>query len=274
LQPVSGTISGTSNASLALPGFYCKNKGHIPGYIPHTYVNDGVCDYDLCCDGSDEWEGVGGVKCVDKCGEIGKEWRRLDDIRQKAARNALKKRDELVKEAQSLRAGVEMSITRLEGEIKVLETQKVELEKKYQEVERRERGKGVTSKGPGSKITILAGLAKQRVEELRNSLVSVTEKRNALREKVKELEAILSTFKEEYNPNFNDEGVKRAVKSWEDYAANKVESDDSAEDRDIEEISKPDSESEGINWADFESEDEETDTAARKCYLVRSIISN
>jgi len=69
------------------------------------------------------------------------------------------------------------------------------------------------------------------VEELRGKLVSVVGKRDALKEKVKQLETILSTFKEEYNPNFNDEGVKRAVKSWEDYAANKVETDDSAEDR-------------------------------------------
>jgi protein kinase C substrate 80K-H len=99
------------------------------------------------------------------------------------------------------------------------------------------------------------------VEELREGLVKVVGKRDALKEKVKELEAILSKFKEEYNPNFNDEGVKRAVKSWEDYAANKGESDDSAEERDIEEISKPDSESEGINWAEWETE-QESDTDA------------
>ena len=77
-QPVAGTISGTSNATIVLPGFYCKNKGHVPGYIPFTYVNDGVCDYEVCCDGSDEWEGAGGVKCEDKCKEIGKEFKRLD----------------------------------------------------------------------------------------------------------------------------------------------------------------------------------------------------
>jgi protein kinase C substrate 80K-H len=79
------------------------------------------------------------------------------------------------------------------------------------------------------------------------------------------LETILSTFKEEYNPNFNDEGVKRAVKSWEDYAAKKdaaAETDESAEDRDIEEISKPDSETEGINWTEWETE-EESDVEAR-----------
>jgi len=262
-QPLAGSAS--KNTSVALPGYYCKNKGHIPSYIPHMYVNDGACDYELCCDGSDEWEGVGGIKCEDKCKEIGKEWRKLDEIRQKSARAALKKKDELLKEAAELRAGVEMSIGRLEVEIKTREAEAEELKKVYEEVERRERGKVVKSAGKGSKVTVLAGLAKTRVEELRNALTGVVSKRDALKEKVAKLEAILSTFKEEYNPNFNDEGVKRAVKSWEDYAANKGdESDDPAEDRDLESISKPDSETEGINWAEWETEGEESDVEARK----------
>jgi protein kinase C substrate 80K-H len=246
-----------------LPGFYCKNKGHIPAYIPHTYVNDGVCDYEVCCDGSDEWEGVGGVKCPDKCQGIGKEWRRLDEIRHQAAANALKKKADLVAQARGLRDGLVANIAQLAGEIKELEGQTAELERKYNDIERRERGRVVISKGKGSKVTVLAGLAKQRVEELRNALVSVAEKRDGLKARVRELETILSTFKEEYNPNFNDEGVKRAVKAWEDYAANKVETDDEEEDSEIEEITQPDSETEGINWTEWETEAEESDTAAR-----------
>ncbi|KAN0117459.1 putative glucosidase 2 subunit beta [Hyaloscypha variabilis] len=252
-------IVGAPNTTFALPGFYCKNKGHIPNYISHTFVNDGVCDYEVCCDGSDEWAGVGGVKCEDKCKEIGKEWRRLDDIRQKSARAALKKKTELVNEAQALRAGVQLRISNLQVEIKDLEKKVEESKKKYEEVERSERGKVVKSQGKGSKVTVLAGLAKQRVEELRDAVIGLVNKRDELRNKVKELETILSTFKEEYNPNFNDEGVKRAVKSWEDYAAKKDaagEVDESAEDRDIEEVSKADSETEGINWAEWETEEE------------------
>ncbi|KAH6678379.1 putative glucosidase 2 subunit beta [Halenospora varia] len=263
-QPVSGGGAGLINSTLALPGYYCKNKGHIPGYIPFMYVNDGVCDYELCCDGSDEWEGVGGTKCEDRCKEIGKEWKKLDEVRQKAARNALKKKAGLVSDAQALRAGVEISIGRLETEIREKEAKAEELKRRFEEVERRERGKVVSSSEgkPGSKVTVLAGLAKQRVEELREGLTKVVKKRDELKEKVVKLEAILSTFKEEYNPNFNDEGVKRAVKAWEDYAANKVDSDDSAEERDIEDISRPDTESEGINWAEWETDSEESDVEA------------
>ncbi|KAG4028222.1 hypothetical protein MFRU_023g00590 [Monilinia fructicola] len=264
-QPLQGTTgSSPHNTSLALPGYYCKNKGHIPAYVPFTYVNDGVCDYELCCDGSDEWEGVGGTKCADKCAEIGKEWRRLDEIRAKAQVKANKKRDELVKEAQTLRAGVKLSIGRTELEISQLEKKEEELKQKYEEVERRERGKVVkTSEGKTSKVAILALMAKNRVEELRETLTEVQAKKIALQNKVKELEGILSRFKEERNPNFNDEGVKRAVKAWEDYAANKdaTEADDiSSQDAAVEETAK--AENDGIEWETWENDQEESDVDA------------
>src|SRR6202012_6140089 len=101
------------NDTEALPGFYCQNKGHNPAYVPFTLVNDGVCDYELCCDGSDEWAGVGGVKCEDKCKELGAEWRKQNDARQKAHSAAMRKRRELVAEAARLRKELEDKIADL-----------------------------------------------------------------------------------------------------------------------------------------------------------------
>ncbi|TGO13423.1 hypothetical protein BTUL_0070g00530 [Botrytis tulipae] len=264
-QPLQGTTgSSPHNTSLVLPGYYCKNKGHIPTYVPFTYVNDGVCDYELCCDGSDEWENVGGTKCADKCAEIGKEWRRLDDIRTKAQVKANKKRDELVHEAQRLRADVQMSIGRTELEISQLEKKEEELKQKYEEVERKERGKVVkTSEGKTSKVSILALMAKTRVAELRDALTGVQAKKVALQNKVNELEGILTRFKEERNPNFNDEGVKRAVKAWEDYAATKDASeaeDTESQDAAVDETAK--AENDGIEWETWENDEEESDVDA------------
>ncbi|KAJ3288781.1 hypothetical protein HDU79_004592 [Rhizoclosmatium sp. JEL0117] len=34
--------------------FFCANNGHEPAQLPSNRVNDGVCDFELCCDGSDE----------------------------------------------------------------------------------------------------------------------------------------------------------------------------------------------------------------------------
>lgn len=261
-----GSVSGTTNTTTALPGFYCKNKGHRPEYIPFTYVNDGVCDYEICCDGSDEWEGAGGVKCEDRCAAMGKEFKKKAEVREKAALQARKKRAEMVKKAQELRAGIADKVKKLEMEVAALKLKEADAKRKYEEVERKERGRvvqGGTAKA--SKASVLAGLAKRRVEELREALLGTMQKRDEAREKVKELEGILSTFKTEYNPNFNDEGVKRAVKAWEDYAASKTTTaeDNAAEERDIDEIAKSDAENGGIDWEEWQ-EEEESDVDARK----------
>ncbi|KAH8808531.1 protein kinase-like protein C substrate [Xylogone sp. PMI_703] len=274
LHQVAGLDNVSGPQAFALPGFYCKNKGHRPEYLSFSYVNDGVCDYEICCDGSDEWQGAGGVKCEDRCKEIGKEWRKLDEERQKSLRTALKKKDELLSEAKKARDDIAEELKTLGNEIVAQEQKAKELKEKFEEVKRRERGKVVGSTGgKASRTTVLAGLAKQRVEELRNALTNTIATRNALKQRVAELEGILATFKEEYNPNFNDEGVKRAVKAWEDYAANKDDTDNSAVERDYDEIAKPDTEQEGINWVEWETEEESDVEAiyAFEEYLPKSV---
>jgi len=129
------------------------------------------------------------------------------------------------------------------------------------EVERREKGKIVKSQGAKQgKMGVLVGLARQRTEELRDHLIRVRQERDTSKDRVKELEAILTTFKEEYNPNFNDEGVKRAVRAWEDYAARDKSGDDTAaHDRDLNEITKTDQES-GLDWETYlEAEGEDVE---------------
>ncbi|OOF93699.1 hypothetical protein ASPCADRAFT_7273 [Aspergillus carbonarius ITEM 5010] len=241
----------------ALPGFYCKNKGHKPAYVPFQRVNDGICDYELCCDGSDEWAHVGGTKCADKCKEIGKEWRKKEEQRQKSMTAALKKKKELLVEASRQQKEVEEGIERLEGEIQAQELKVKDLQAELEVVEKEEQSKVVKGKTEG-KVNVLAGLAKGRVEELRSALVDVRKERDDTRARVSELEEILSKFKVEYNPNFNDEGVKRAVRSWEDYAAKGTLENtvNSAQDRDLDEIAKPDDEKSGINWEQWETEED------------------
>lgn len=258
---------GSFDETLALPGFYCKNKGHVPSYIPFTNVNDGKCDYELCCDGSDEYEGVGGVKCPDQCASIGKEWRKQDEARQKSLANARQKRKELVAESGRLRKEVEDRITTLKTQIEG-QTQKVDaLTKSLAEIERAEKGKVVRGAGKGGKVTVLASLAKERIQELTDNVERVRQERDAAKGRIDELEAMLKRFKEEYNPNFNDEGVKRAVKAWEDYAAQDWPAPDAARDRDLDEILKPDSES-AIKWDEFDTV-EESDVDVRKYTLTQ-----
>ncbi|KAI1260694.1 glucosidase II beta subunit-like protein [Xylariaceae sp. FL1019] len=258
VQPLPSSLSGSTNTTNALPGFWCENKGHVGAYVPFMYVNDGVCDYDLCCDGTEEYR-VGGTKCDNRCAEIGKEWRRVEKQRQENFDKANKKRVVMVKESQDLRKEVEKKVKNIESEIKDLEKKQAELKTKLEDVERADKGRVVKSEGPG-KLGVLAGLAKTRVNELREALSDVVDERKVLQDKVAELEGILSAFKEEYNPNFNDEGVKKAVRAWEEYAANKVEeAKDAFSESDLAEIVKEDTESSGIDWNEFQ-EDEASDT--------------
>ena len=258
---------GNSDLELtsALPGFYCKNKGHRPSYIPFQRVNDGICDYELCCDGSDEWARVGGTKCEDRCKEIGKEWRKQEEKRQKSMTTALKKKKEILVDAGRRQREVEDDIMRLETELEAQEIKVKSLEADLEEIQKQEQTKVVRGNKKG-KVNVLAELAKGRVEELRNALVEVRGERDEARSRLKELEDILSKFKVEYNPNFNDEGVKRAVRSWEDYAAREVtdaRGANAARDRDLDEISKTDSETSGIDWVQWESEEDTCESASR-----------
>ena len=213
------------------------------------------------------------MNCEDRCKEVGKEWRKQDEQRQKSLSNAAKKRKEIVADADKLRREVEDRIYSLRTEIEGGEMKVKSLEADLAEAERQERSKVVKSPKGQSKMGILAQLAKDRIEELRESLIEVRGQRDTGKVRIAELEGILSTFKEEYNPNFNDEGVKRAVRSWEDYAArDKGTIGDDAHDRDLDEIAKPDSETGAIKWSEWE-EPEESDVDVRKYCLSKSPLS-
>ena len=145
------------------------------------------------------------------------------------------------------------------------------LEAQLATAEKHERGRVIKGPGKASRANVLAGLAKDRVEELRESLIEVKAQRDEHARNLDELEGILSVFKEEYNPNFNDEGVKRAVRKWEDYIARtmgQAPTDNAAFNRDLEEIIKLDSETGVINWEEWEKPDEESDVDVRKYPLL------
>lgn len=257
-------VDPTLNQTPSLPGYYCKNKGHQPSYIPFNLLNDGVCDHGLCCDGSDEWAHVGGTKCEDKCKEIGAEWRKNDEQRQKSMGMALKRQKELVGQAAKLRDEVAVRVQDLEVQVQAAEVKIKGLEREVEKVERQERGKVVRKPKEGGKLGVLVQLAKDRTAELREALLEVKDQRDSGKTRLEELEGIMRTFHEEYNPNFNDEGVKRAVRAWEEYVAkDKHDSGSEARDRDLEEIARSEEEAGTIKWGEFQ-EAEESDIDVRE----------
>lgn len=259
-QPLPRSSSGTTKTANSLPGFWCENKGHIGAYVPFVYVNDGICDYDLCCDGSEEYKAVGGVKCENRCAEIGKEYRRLAEEKRKKIENAGAQRSQMIAEAAVQRSKAEARLAVLEQEIVTLQAKKADLDAKYAEAQRQDRNRVVKSGGGGGKLGVLVSQAKTRVNELRETLTKVADERDKLRIRANELETALRNLKEEYNPNFNDEGVKAAVKFFEDYAARESNLGEAAVADDVVSVLAEDGEHSGINWSEFEGlEDGDTD---------------
>ncbi|KAH9598483.1 Glucosidase 2 subunit beta-like [Trypanosoma melophagium] len=94
--------------------FRCKNEGFKFQEIPHTRVNDGICD---CCDGSDEYSGA--KDCPNICAEF------------------QEKEEKRILEAERIRsAGILEKKKMSEKAKEIREKDKVKLEKSLPEVER------------------------------------------------------------------------------------------------------------------------------------------
>jgi protein kinase C substrate 80K-H len=209
---------------------------------------------------------VGGVRCEDKCKETGVEWRKKNESRQKALTGAAKNRRELVTEAVRIKMGIEENLSTIRVLLGVAEINVNNAEQELVEVEKKEKLRAVKAPKEGGKLGILVSLGQRRTEELRSNLQKVKEQRDDAKTRIRELEGFLATFKDEYNPNFNDEGVKRAVRAWEDYEARgRLLEDDGVSDKEIEEALKPDFEN-GLAWEEFE--ESQSDTDARGSYKI------
>lgn len=219
----------------------------MPARLPIGRVNDGVCDWEVCCDGSDEYAGVGGIKCENKCAEIGREAQKLKVERDKLKSDGMRKKKELLEKAKTLRIELEDNVRVTRTKIEAQEEKVKSLEIQLSEVEQMERLKVLRKPKEGSKVGTLVTLAKERMTELKGSLEKVRGERNILRERLGRAEEILRTLKEGYNPNFNDEGVKTAVRAWEEYLAQGDLDQNKAEERDLDSLLQEDE----IDWDGF-----------------------
>ena len=256
-EPGTSACAGIEHAALAIRGYWCENKAGYSGmYLPLSRVNDGICDYELCCDGSDEF--ATGVVCEDRCKEVGEKVRALMGAQSRIRNEGGRKRRQLVREAAKLRGDVVVKVSALEAVVAGLEIKVQGLEEEVRDVEERERRKAVklNLKGKAGKNNVLANVAQGRIDELRTALARVRGEEKNVRERLVEAEGILMALKESYNPNFNDEGVKAAVRHWEDYvAAGKAggEGISEEEEKDLDEMV----EGEGVDWEELIGQEEE-----------------
>lgn len=190
---------GTSACEAGM--FYCVGSDK---FISSRFVDDGVCDYEICCDGSDESSGL----CEDRCAEYrAREAEKAAHaqellavgrgIRSEYEQEAAKRRDELLRRAGQLQELIDEVSTRLK-----------ETKAEYQ-VAVEEDGLNSDAGSVQALATLRRTLvaAEHDIERLRNELQSALDANSALN-------AAFQTMETEYNPNFNDPAVKEALRAW------------------------------------------------------------
>ncbi|CAN6618644.1 hypothetical protein TRVA0_007S02058 [Trichomonascus vanleenenianus] len=203
----------------ACPGnlFYCANKGHIPAYIPSSRVNDGVCDYDVCCDGSDE-AGLDPSLCPDRCKEIHEAYEKDRYERVRQLTEGLKEREKIVAKAKQDINGLQKELKEKESELSnkraTLEQDKVNLETAIEEDRARKLKMGISADQLDTP---------PEIAEIATELLALAERNekgvelvNVLVNQYNDVSETFERLKVGYNPNFNDPAVKEAIRSWDD----------------------------------------------------------
>lgn len=188
--------------------FYCANKGHIPARLPSDRVDDGVCDYDICCDGSDEPAG----KCVNKCAEIHALYRKTQAKRAQMLEKALKTKANLVTKAQAVRAAQQEDANRMTTESKQME-QKLVVQRS--ELESLKQRAATDTEDSDDEFPEEIRLAVEKMTGLVDELHAAIEESALLNSERSSIENIMTTLQTDYNPNFNDPAVKGAIKAWQ-----------------------------------------------------------
>lgn len=202
--------------------FYCANEGHIPKYIENYKVNDGVCDYDICCDGSDEYASG---KCENKCGEVKNQYDEFVSAKEKAIETALGVKNELVEKATEAKLALVGQIGKLKEKLSVDGSELEKLILDLQTAEEADESDESSESSWQPLVDELNGF----VETAENKFSEVYENSKENLKKVSQLEEMLSALVKNYNPNFNDPSVKQCVKFFEEYMSNKKEEEKSVD---------------------------------------------
>ncbi|ODV66419.1 hypothetical protein HYPBUDRAFT_153268 [Hyphopichia burtonii NRRL Y-1933] len=194
--------------------FYCANEGYVSGYIENFKLNDGVCDYDLCCDGSDEY--LTG-KCPNKCEEIRQQFENYKELVYRETEESLLIKEQMVEKAKIIKEKVTKKLEETQQEIHAKEKELEELSVQLRDEEIRIQLEPEISEDLSSSIF-------EEVSPLLNDLVesikSHTEEKKSQELRLEKLEELLSNLIENYNPNFNDQVVKQTVNKFQDYLSN------------------------------------------------------
>lgn len=193
---------GTSACGNAV--FYCANVGFKGNFIPTYKIDDGICDYDVCCDGSDEPDGV----CGNKCEELKARFESDIKLHNERILKGLKIKESIVQKSSHMKQSVQESIQSITLQIEATNRriQEIEVEKKKLD----ENQQLVDGKFDS---------IYKKLEDTSSSLQSQLKEISLYIEKLESLDHILKRMTNEYNHNFNDPAVKEAANEYLNFAA-------------------------------------------------------
>lgn len=229
--------------------FYCENKGHFPNYIENFKLNDNVCDYEVCCDGSDEY--LTGA-CDNKCDAIHSQFLKYKDEVTKDISKSLVIKRTLIEKAEVAKQRVvdklnetndemeakEASIKEIEKRMKVAEAQEHELSENIDDpITTHENQQEVLDARPYFSVITIAAKIQQYFSSLKDDLPNkrdnaksiITEKSHKqstillqldsqieeLKKDLKSLQSEASIYQENLKIDFGEDDILRAVVgSW------------------------------------------------------------
>lgn len=182
--------------------FWCENEGHIGSYAPSHVVNDGICDYVYCCDGSDEWNT--GVQCEDRCAEIHAAYESNRKATEKIVKVGMDKATKIARAAMRVRTKLQQRLSAEESvqsfdnsELKRLSTIKQE-------------------KGDSGDEGVYDQL-KSQLDGARDSIADELESFIAVRGQFTAVKEILDELLASFNQNLNDVAVKKTVEDYRNF---------------------------------------------------------
>ncbi|KAJ2558099.1 hypothetical protein EV175_000962 [Coemansia sp. RSA 1933] len=190
--------------------FYCANKGHTPGRLSSTRVNDGVCDYDVCCDGSDEWShDTNGVRCPNKCAEIGAKYRAQADAETRIRELGSRKQAQIAEQASKLRLEKQAELELKQKDLDEMDTRLADAEQRKNALEEQQRLENEASdKSREARKQALQDEYLPHLVTYRKALELELHKKRAHRDA---LILLLRSVREKHNPEYNDAAVKAAL---------------------------------------------------------------
>ncbi|KAJ2804100.1 hypothetical protein H4R20_002638 [Coemansia guatemalensis] len=188
--------------------FYCANKGHLPGRLSAWRVNDGICDYDVCCDGSDEWDTD--AACPDKCEEIGKLHRHKVAEQQRIEEAGGKRLAELIANAGSLRRTKQKELDEKRARLAEVEAELAAAEKRKEALEKQQHDIAEST----GKLQSLSDQYLPSVVSYRKQLAAELHVLRAQRDR---LILMLRSVRVDHNPEFNDPAVASAIKEYSEF---------------------------------------------------------